>query len=140
MQLAARLATARGEEQERLSAAWKAYAIGMAGCHQLQWSQGLKRKLGLGPTDAQIVFGIEDDDTSSDDIAAREVVAEIPRETWRAMAVGCGVADLDALGRDVHGETIDRARDALLEWFQALEGVPCVWDAKHGTVRLRWLL
>jgi len=148
MQLAALLANAIGEERDRLSHAWRTYADGMKGCHQLQWSQGLRAALGEHPSDDQIVV-------SEHEVPSRPVVAEIPQETWRAMSLRWGVHALDDLATECHGATQDVARDAILHFFESLEGCQCVWDIHQKTVtvqtqrgevsgtierhRLRWL-
>jgi hypothetical protein len=132
MELAARLAYSTGEERDKLAKAWRAYAEGMQGCHQLQWSRGLRAALGEVPSDDQIVGNDTDN-------ASKPVIAQIPQETWRSMATKRGVSALDALARQYHDAPIGVARSALREWFEALEGTDARWQDIDGTVRLRWL-
>jgi hypothetical protein len=148
MQLAELLANATGPKRERLAQAWRTYADGMKGCHQLQWSTGLRAVVGEHPSDEQIVV-------SEHDAPPRLVVGEIPQETWREMALRWGVHALDDLASECQGATLDVARASLLHYFEVLEDATCVWDvhretvtvqAKRGEVsgtiethRLRWL-
>jgi hypothetical protein len=133
MQVAYALAHAVGEERDRLASAWRAYAIGMQGCHQLQWSRGLREALGEPPSDQQIVAN--DVDAVND-----VVIAEIPQETWRSMALLRSVSKLDALGRATAGQPVDARRDALLDFFEGLErhAAECEWVPRRGTVMLHW--
>lgn len=132
MQVAAELAAATGPHRERLAGAWRIYALAMHGCHQLQWSRGLRLALGEVPSDSQIV--------GNDVGIPRPIIAEIPQETWRAMALKRGVTALDELGRQCARRKVEESRAALLAWFGEMEEVACTWEPQRGTVRLRWLL
>jgi hypothetical protein len=130
MQLAAELARAPlGAERNRLHGLWVEYATAMHGAHQLQWSRGLRERLGVPESDFAIVTAPE--------LPAKIVIAEIPRETWRDMATAQGLAPLDQIGRSKHGLPLQEQQAALLRFFQRIG--PCRWKLLGGRLHLRWL-
>ena len=129
MQLAHALAGSQNFEQERLAGLWREYSIAMRGCHQLQWSRGLRDELGPTPSDSEIV-------ANDFEVKGRTPIASIPRETWRSMSIRRGVHALDEVGVKLKDSSPEQCRETLLTFFQELEGVPAVWK---GDNRLRWL-
>lgn len=131
MQLAKELAQADGPRRQQLGALWGEYAMAMHGAHQLQWSRGLRAALGVAETDGQIA--------SKPEHPERPILAEIPAETWKDMARACGLAPLAAVGCSMHGRPEATQLDALLRFFQALEGNACRWIIRGGRFRLGWV-
>jgi len=131
MQLAHELANASGPQRDRLAALWREYATAMHGAHQLQWSQGLREALGVAKSDGEIV--------SAPEHPERPVLAEIPAETWRDMAKAKGIAPIAAVGCSVHGLPEATQLDALLRFFERLEGCHCRWRLIAGRFRLQWV-
>ena len=131
MQLAQALADTRSQEvRDRLAALWREYSIAMRGCHQLQWSRGLRDAMGAPPADVQVA-------SAEVDVQSREPIAHIPRETWREMAVKRGVHALDSLGVKCKDLGPVHCRDALVQFFQSLENVPAYMRPDN---RLRWIV
>lgn len=110
------LTAATVEAREEAAALFAEYSSAMFGRHQLQWSKGLKRRLGIKAD------GRSDGDIAADQVATGEVLAEIGRELWRFICgrhfrgdvlrtfradVGAGVALLEELGREVPSHSHD---------------------------------
>lgn len=137
MQLAATLASMpEGVERDRFARAWRDYAEGMSGCHQLQWSRGLRDAMGATKSDAQIVV-----DDVNDDVTSRPIIGRVPRETWRQLTLVAGaLGDLDDLGKQLTDEKaqLPQCRAAVLEWFEELEGVSAHWKTSARGLQLRW--
>jgi len=131
MQLAKELAQSKGPTRARFGALWGEYAKAMHGAHQLQWSQGLRKALGVADSDGSIVARPEHPE--------RLVLAEIPAETWKDMAMSKGLAPIAAVGCKVHGLPQATQLDALLTFFQGLAGQSCGWILRGHRFRLRWL-
>lgn len=138
MQMVDELIIAKGAEQERLGAAWREYSLGMSGCHQLQWSRGLRAAFGCTLPDVMLV-GVEVECEPDSGAEPKAVLASIPRETWREMALKYGLTELDRLGRMMVGQSDETCRDALLSYFSSMEGTACMWHWRADTPRLRWV-
>jgi hypothetical protein len=112
---------------EDLGSLWRTYADGMNGCHQLQWSRGLKEAAGIK-------------DVEPDEVAG-EPIGSIPKETWSTMADEPGaLATLRAFGSGNGREfTVSSAREWLLEFFAigVVDAEP-FWKWVDGRAFLRW--
>lgn len=136
MQLADEVLIARGDRRDVLAAAWREYCLAMSGCHQVQWSRGLRSAFGCQLPDVMLVgWTIE---CEPEEEATHAIIGTIPRETWRAMALQDGLEQLDALGVAMVGASPQQCRDALLWYFRGLERCGCHWEWAGDTPMLRW--
>jgi hypothetical protein len=131
MELADALAKSQGPQRDRLAALWREYSMAMHGAHQLQWSKGLRAALGVTKSDAEIVARPEHPE--------RIVLAEIPSETWRDMAMDKGIAPIAAIGCANHGLPEATQLVALLEYFEGVAGAKARWTVVGGRMRLQWI-
>lgn len=114
---------------------WKTYFDGTRGCHQLQWSRGLRELVQPKETDLDCVRAVEDGSQ-----AEREVIAAIPRETWREAANEPeGLWDLYSFGKTAKDLTGHEARAWLLAYFENRAGNGSAdWRWVDGRAYLRW--
>jgi hypothetical protein len=128
-QIAARIADGDWDR-----AIWHHYAESMSGCHQLQWSRGLKDAMGPTQSD-QVLCACDDDGVQS----GAELIGDIPRETWREMADARGaLAALHHRGRDAVAP-IGLCREWLRVFFERMfPGQVARWEVHAGRPQLRW--
>jgi hypothetical protein len=110
---------------------WEEYAAGMRGCHQLQWSRGLREA--LAPTEPDLAC-------LGEEPKEKEVIAEIPRETWREMCNEPGsLWTLHDFGKSTELSG-NEARDWLREFFENRCGTGNAdWRWVNGRAYLSWL-
>lgn len=103
---------------------WLEYSKGMRGCHQLQWSRGLRDRVGLREKEPE---------------AETPTICEVPKETWREMADEPGGLTIfwdHCRNTSLRG---DEAREWILTWFANTSGNGHPrWDWIDGTAHLRW--
>lgn len=116
-------------------ALWREYAAGMRGAHQLQWSRGLKEAVKPKETDLECVS-----DPKEQDDAQKDVICEIPRETWRqAMAEPGSIWTLYQQGKG-NKQAPDDARRWIKAFFENRAGTALAeWEWIAGRARLHWL-
>jgi hypothetical protein len=110
---------------------WREYAEGMNGCHQLQWSRGLRDAWGEPVDDA--VYNPDNEFEPS------STLADIPRETWKGMTgVRGALAELRRVGRTFEGSG-EESRSWLLSFFERFGGgAEAEWRWRDGVAKLRW--
>lgn len=110
---------------------WREYAGGMRGCHQLQWSRGLRDHLGEPPNDVECA--------SDDERASGALIGYIPRETWREMANKPGALErLDDYGRRCADVPPAMGRHVLKTYFEERLRSKAWWHEIGGRYFLRW--
>jgi hypothetical protein len=110
---------------------WREYAEGMNGCHQLQWSRGLREAFGEPAEESSFC--------PDNEFCESSAIADIPRETWRAMSRERGaLGELRRFGRTFDGSG-EESRAWLLSFFERFGGgAEAQWRWVQGRAKLRW--